>query len=335
MENYFKGKKILVTGGAGSLGKELVKRLLGHEPEVIRILDTNESEQFRFQNEMRDPENLRFLIGSVRDRSRLERAMDGIDIIFHLAALKHVMSCEYNPLEAVKTNISGIQNLVEAALNNDVEKVIYTSSDKAANPNNTMGATKLLGERLMTSANYYSGAKRTAFASVRFGNVMDTSGSVIPLWKHQIENNLPLTVTDHDMTRFIMSKNSALELILKCATISHGGEIFILKMPVMRIGDLVDAIVESHGKEVKEEIIGPKPGETSYEELMTEPESERALETEDMFIIPSHLRDVIGEAKRFEYTDAKPVSIKRYDSRDEKPLSKEEIKELLKKEGLI
>jgi UDP-N-acetylglucosamine 4,6-dehydratase len=321
MENYFKGKKILITGGAGSLGKELVKRLLDYDPAVIRILDINEGEQFRFQSEMREQENLRFLIGTVRDRIRLERAMDDIDIVFHLAALKHVMSCEYDPIEAIKTNIIGIQNLIEAALDNNVERVMYTSSDKAANPNNTMGATKLLGERLMTSANYY-GAKGTSFASVRFGNVMGTSGSVIPLWKYQIDNNLPLTITDPDMTRFIMSKKSALDLILK--------------MPVIKIGDLVEALIENHGKTVEKEIIGPKPGETHYEELMTEPESERALETEDMFIIPSHLMDELSESsKRFDYPDAKRVSIKRYDSRDEKPLSKGEVEELLIKEGLI
>lgn len=336
MKNIFEDKNILITGGAGSIGRELIVRLLKHKPRVIRILDNNEGAQFSLQNELSDyKEELRFLIGDVRNRDRVERATNGIDFVFHLAALKHVMSCEYNPFEAVRTNILGIQNVVESALKNDVEKVIYTSSDKAANPNNTMGATKLLGERLMTSASYYKGGSKTIFASVRFGNILGSSGSVIPLWKYQIENNLPITITDHNMTRFIMSKNSAIDLILKCTEMAQGGEIFILKMPVIRIGDLADVIIKSYGnKKINIKKIGTKPGETYYEELMTESEAERALETEDMFIIPTHL--MAFYSKKFNYRHAKSLSSrKRYDSRDEKTISKEEIKKLLKKEGLI
>jgi len=336
MNNIFKDKKILVTGGAGSLGRCLVTRLLEHEPEVIRILDNNESAQFNLKNELTGHKNLRFLIGDVRDEYRLKRAMNGIDIIFHLAALKHVMLCEYDPFEAVKTNVRGIQNIVDAALENDVEKVIYTSSDKAVNPNNTLGATKLLGEKLMTSANYYRGYGKTLFASVRFGNVLGTKGSVIPLWKYQIENNMPMTITDRSMTRFIMLEDSAIDLIFKCTALIQGGEIFILKMPVVRTGDLADVIKEAYNKEVKEEIIGPHPGETHYEDLMTEHEAERALETDDMFIIPSHLMGSFlegGDIMEFEYDYARSVSISKYDSRDEEPLSKEKIRELLKKSG--
>jgi len=337
-KDYFKDKSILITGGAGSLGRELVIRMLQCDPEVIRILDHNENALFNLKNELIEHKNLRFLLGDVRDKSRLKRAMAHIDLVFHLAALKHVMLCEYDPLEGMKTNIEGMQNVIEAALENNVEKVVYTSSDKAANPNNTMGATKLLGERLMTSANWYRGYSRTLFFSVRFGNVLGTSGSVVLLWKHQIENNLPMTITDHEMTRFFMSKNSALDLILKCTEIMQGGEIFIAKMPVARIGDLAEVVKESYDKEIEEKIIGSKPGETYYEELMTESEAERALETDEMFIIPSHLIKTLlegGDEMTFEYDYARPVSRKKYDSRDEKPLSKEEIRELLTKEGLI
>ena len=337
-KKFFKGKNILVTGGAGSLGRELVIRLLGYEPGVIRILDHNENALFNLKNELLEYENLRFLLGNVRDKRRLRRAMVNIDLVFHLAALKHVMLCEYNPFEAMKTNIDGMQNVIEAALENNIKRVVYASSDKAANPNNTLGATKLLGERLITSANWYRGYSRTLFFSVRFGNVLGTSGSVIPLWKYQIENNLPMTITDHEMTRFIMSKKAAIDLILKCMEITQGGEVFIAKMPVVKTGDLADVVKGLYNKKIEERVIGLKPGETYYEELMTEPEAERALETDDMFIIPSHLIETLlerGDPMKFVYDYARPVSRKRYDSRDERPLSKEEIRRLLKEENLI
>src|SRR3989338_2050069 len=179
-KHLFNGKNILITGGAGSLGHVLVKKLIEFEPKVIRIFDIGENALFEMQNDF-PQQNLRFLVGDIRDRQRLDMAMKDIDIVFHLAALKHVMSCEYNPFEAVKINILGTQNVVESAMQHDVEKVIYTSTDKATNPSNSMGVTKLAAERLVTSANYYKGKSRTIFASVRFGNVIGTNGSVIPV----------------------------------------------------------------------------------------------------------------------------------------------------------
>jgi len=355
----FKGKKILITGGTGTIGKALVWALLKYEPKVIRIFSRSEAEQFFMRHELNSDSSLkcnikdikdedyeigtlRFLIGDIRDKERLSMAMDDIDIVFHTAAMKHVESSEYNPFEAVKTNVIGMQNLIDVAFEHNVEKVIYTSSDKAANPNNTMGATKLLGERLMTAANYYKGRKRTVFASVRFGNVMGSRGSVIPLFKQQIEKGCPVTVTDPNMTRFMMTLSHAIQLVFRCAEMASGGEIFILKMPVVRLGDLARVVIEEHGSkigkkasQIQVKIIGAKNGETRFEELMTEEESIRALETDDMFIVP------IDKAKYMRHLDSYDipyVEIKqadRYDSRNEPVVDINRLRLMLKREKLV
>jgi len=294
MKNIYKNKIILVTGGTGSLGKALVKKLLKFQPKTIRVFDIDENRLFTMEHEIQvKNDELRFFLGDVRDKSRLRKAAKNVDFIFHLAALKHVMSCEYNAFEAVKTNVLGIQNIIEVALENNVEKVIFTSSDKAANPNNTMGATKLLGERLMTSAQYYRGSKRTIFSSVRFGNVIGSRGSVVDVFKKQIKDDLPITITNPEMTRFIMSIDSALQLVLKCAEFSKGGEVFVLRMPIIKLKDLADGLIreiailyQKNIKNIKIKTIGMKPGETEYEDLMTETEAEKAFETKDLFVIP-------------------------------------------------
>ncbi|MBU1199376.1 MAG: polysaccharide biosynthesis protein [Nanoarchaeota archaeon] len=340
-DNIFKNKKILVTGGAGSIGFRLVKELMRYNPEVIRVLDTDESRLFYLENQLSNDKIFRFLLGDVRDKDRVIRAMEGIDIVFHLAALKHVKTCEYDPLEAVKTNIMGAQNIIEAALKNNVEKVIFTSSDKASSPNNTMGATKLLAEKLFNAANYTRGTARTVFASVRFGNVMGSRGSVIPLFKHQIAKGGPITLTNPNLTRYMMSLSDAVRLIIKCTHLTKkGGGSFILKMPVVKVGDLAKILIEHHAPKcnvdidkVKTKVIGLKPGEASYEELMGDEERRIAIEKEDMFIIPSYLEmhrvgiesmgdDIIKDKKG-------------YDSRYETPMSYEELKSLLKKERII
>jgi UDP-N-acetylglucosamine 4,6-dehydratase/5-epimerase len=334
-KNIFKGKSVLVTGGAGSLGNQLVKTLLELDTQVIRVLDIDETRLFEMENSFREPERLRFFIGSVRDKERLVRAAENVDFIFHLAALKHVMACEKDPFEAVKTNVLGIQNVIDAALINNVEKMIFTSSDKAANPNNTMGASKLLGEKLINSANAYRGARRTVLASVRFGNVMGTRGSVIPLFKDQIKKGKPLTITNPNMSRFMMSQREAIRLILKCTALStKGGGTFILKMPVVRVGDLAEIILEESGSmDVKLEIIGMKPGETSFEELMSDDERMGAIEKEDMFIIPSFLMKF--RAGIHQMADDSKLDRTGYDSRYCTPMPKEELRALLKKEGLV
>lgn len=341
--SVFRNKKILVTGGTGSLGKELVRHLLANEqPETIRIFDVDETEQFEFQQELKGHESVvRFLLGDVRDKERLARAVEDVDIIFHTAALKHVMACEYNPFEAVKTNVLGMQNIIDVAIDNNIGKVIFTSSDKAVNPSNTMGATKLLAEKLMTAANFYKGARDCVFSSVRFGNVMGSRGSVIPLFKQQISMGGPVTITDSTMTRFMMSISQAIELMCRSVEMAQGGEVFIFKMPTVNISDLAEVLIEElaqkHGhkpEDISIEIIGPKPGEKMYEELMTEDEASRSLEREDMFIIIPEIKDELSLFDESAYGASSIIS-RDYVSKNAMRITKEEIRFVLKKDRII
>jgi len=339
----FDDKKILVTGGTGSLGKELVRRLVRDgRSEAVRIYDVDETEQFEFQHELKEHEDVtRFLLGDVRDKERLNRAVEDVDIIFHTAALKHVMACEYNPFEAVKTNILGTQNIIDVSIDNNVGKIIFTSSDKAVNPSNTMGATKLLAEKLMTAANWCKGSRDCVFTSVRFGNVMDSRGSVIPLFKQQIKSGGPVTITNPDMTRFMMSMSQAVELVFRSVRLAQGGEVFIFKMPVVNVLDLAKVLIEAlaprHGyqpEDINIKIIGVKPGEKMYEELMTEDEAIRSLEREDMFIILPEIKDELSKFDESAY-DAIPIQSKDYISKNSVVLTKDEIKVILLKDKVI
>jgi UDP-N-acetylglucosamine 4,6-dehydratase len=342
MNNPFKNKKILITGGTGSIGQEILREILRYKPAVVRILDLDETKQFELKQEYEDyEENIRFLLGDVRDKERLYRAVEGIDVVFHTAALKHVIACEYNPFEAVKTNVIGIQNLIDVAMDAKVEKVIFTSSDKAVNPTNVMGATKLLAERLITSANYYKGARTTIFSSVRFGNVLGSRGSVIPLFKKQIEKGGPVTITNNEMTRFVMPMREAINLLFKATEFAQEGEIFIFKMKALKITDLAEVVIEELAPKygytpdaIKREIIGNKPGEKLYEELMTENEARRALESEDMFIVLPEMEE-LSDIDKSSYPSVSEAEVKAYTSEGEKHLSKAEIREILHKEELL
>ena len=225
------GKRVLITGAAGSIGSALVKELIKYS-NVVCAYDQSEDGLFCLEQNLasNEKENFRPFLGSIRDPYRLQTAMRGIDTVFHCAALKHVYSSEYNPFEAVKTNVVGSQNVVEAALLQEVDKVILTSSDKAVNPTSTMGATKLLSERIFTSANLHKGEKKTKFSSVRFGNVLNTNGSVLEIFRRQLDNRLPLTITSTEMTRFFISIEEAVELCLEAANKMIGGEIFVKNM---------------------------------------------------------------------------------------------------------
>jgi len=326
LEETFRDKGILITGGTGSIGSELVKKVLEFNPKVIRVFSNDENAQFDLEQELKEYGNLRFLVGDVRDKERLKRATEDMDIVFHAAALKHVPSCEYNPFEAIKTNVIGTQNLLEVALDENVQKVITISTDKAANPVNVMGATKLLAERLTIAANYYKGLRRTVFSCVRFGNVLGSRGSVVQLFEKQIQNGGPVTVTDPDMMRFVMSRDRAIELMLKATQMAEGEEIFVFKMPALRVGSLAEVMIEKlapkYGydpKNIKIEIVGKRPSEKLYEELMTEDEATNAYETEDRFII------LLGPPRE----GLKRVPIKRYTSKDISGLTKKKIEDLL------
>jgi FlaA1/EpsC-like NDP-sugar epimerase len=345
-DDFFRGKSVLVTGGAGSIGSQISRSLLNFEPKVVRILDIDEARLFELTRELTSHPNVRFLIGDVRDKERIKRAIENIDIVFHAAALKHVPSCEYNPFEAVKTNVLGTQNVIEAAIDAEVEKFMTISTDKAVNPVNVMGATKLLAEKLTISANYYKGPRKTVFSCVRFGNVLGSSGSVVPIFLSQIKKGGPITITDPEMTRFVMNMDRAVELVFKATKIAEGGEIFIFKMPAVRIGDLAEAIKEELAENypagsIITRIIGMRPGEKFHEELMTEEESLWAEETEEMFIVrpPVELPDVMlkkpGEILREPITQTSLGERKRLVSKDAHLLTKEQIKTLLKGSGVI
>lgn len=338
LQDIFKNKKILVTGGTGCIGSEIVKNLLKYKPNVVRIFGNDEDDTFRMMQYLNNRSDVRFLIGDVRDKERLITAMEEVDIVYHAAALKHVPLCEYNPFEAIKTNVLGTKNVIEAAIRTDVEKVINISTDKAVNPTNTMGATKLLAEKLIIDANFYKGHHKTIFSCVRFGNVLFSRGSVIPLFEEQIKTKKLITVTEPEMTRFMMSIENTIDLVFKATLMAKGGEIFILKMPVLKIKDLADVAIEKYSKkygykkeDIKKKIIGPRPGEKFYEELMTETEAEKAFETDDMLIIPPHEQISGGKLKISHYKDAKKSKLKRYISKDEKVLSKKEIRYLLER----
>src|SRR4051794_13615253 len=279
----FRGQRILVTGGSGTIGARLVDHLLGLEPEVVRVFGRDVTKQFYQRQRLRGRRDVRFLVGDVRDRDRLQRAMDGIDTVFHCAALKHVESGEYNPFEATQTNVVGTQNVIDACLATRVRTMILTSSDKAANPTSVMGASKLLAEKLVSAATNYRGPRATRFASVRFGNVLGSRGSALELFFRQIAAGGPVTVTDPEMTRFVMSTDRAVELAIRAAEVARGGEVFVFKMPAARLADLVAAamavVAPAHGLDpaaIATESIEPRPGEKPYEELMTEDESRRA-----------------------------------------------------------
>ena len=288
-DKFYKDKIILVTGGAGSIGAKIVSKLLTLGVKTIRVLDNNETGLFYLENSL-ESDKLRTFVGDIRDSNRLKRAIEDVDIVFHAAALKHVPLCEYNPFEAILTNVVSTQNVIEAAINEEIEKMILISTDKAANARNVMGATKLLAERLTVSANHYKGDRRTVFSCVRFGNVLASRGSVIPLFEKQIARGGPVTITHPEMTRFVMSLDQSIELVLSAAEMASSAEIFIFKMPAVRIIDLATAMVDvcasKYGytpQQIEIKTVGKRRGEKMYEELMTAEEAENAVDQGDMF----------------------------------------------------
>lgn len=338
--NSLNGKKILVTGGCGSIGSQLVDSLISYKPNVIRILDNNERALHRMQSEYMDQsDTLRFLLGDVRERDRVNMAMEDIDVVFHCAALKHVELNEYNPFETIQTNVRGTQNVIRAALEAGVESFVGISTDKASNPTSVMGATKLLAERLIIAANTYRGPRDISFNCVRFGNVLGSRGSVVPVFLDQIEDGGPITVTDPEMTRFLMTAEKAVELIFRAYEEMRRGEIYVLKMPAFRLEDLVDAVCDcfapiygQNPDDIEVKIVGRKPGERTHEKLISADEMIFAEEREDMFV----LRPQIDLGYEDSDTTADVNSLNgEYTSADADFLSQVDIIEQIEATGLV
>ncbi|NRF93663.1 polysaccharide biosynthesis protein [Paenibacillus frigoriresistens] len=337
MNGIFTGKKVLITGGTGTIGSQLLKHILLDNPAIVRIFSRDEHKQFELQQQFREHSNIRYLIGDVRDYTRVLRALEDIDYVFHTAAMKHVPSCEYNPFEAVQTNVIGTQNIIQSALYNGVKKVLFTSTDKAISPTNTYGATKLTAERLVSAAQTQKGPKETIFTSVRFGNVMGSRGSVIPLFKQQILEKGFITVTDINMIRYMMTPQQAISLMLKACDMAQGGEVFVLKMPIIRLIDLIEVMIEeltekySLKNQPSVRVIGLRPGEKMYEELMSDDEVKIAYESDDMYIIPSSFME-----GRHEYpllSDQHQTTYKNVQL--EQPISKEVLRNWMLEENLV
>lgn len=292
-KGLFAGKRILVTGGTGSFGHQIVDRLLDEGPAEIRIFSRDEDKQVRMSEEYgmahQYPRkaSMNFVIGDVRNANSVRETMRGIDIVFHAAALKQVPLCEYHVWEAVQTNITGAQNVIQAALEAEVEKAIAISTDKAVKPVNAMGMSKAIQEKLFTAANFHRADKRTVFACVRYGNVVGSRGSVIPLFRRQIEAGGPITLTDPKMTRFVLTLSEAIDLVFRAAQRSVGGEIFVLKIPAALVSDIAKVMVDSLSpkKKISMNTIGVRPGEKIHEVLISEAESVRTIEVDSTYVI--------------------------------------------------
>jgi len=327
----FNNQTILVTGGTGSWGYELVKQLLTYNPKEIRIFSRNESNQFTMKQEFDNNSKLNFVIGDIKERDSLIEACQGVDYVFHLAALKHVPVCEDQPLEALKTNVTGTQNVIDASIICNVNRVIYISTDKAANPSNFYGLSKAMGERLIIHANTLN--TKTRFVCIRGGNVLGTNGSVIHVFKKQIREKGKIGITDVNMTRFFLTLEDAIKLVFKATSESIGGEIFVMKMPTCKIIDLAHVLIEASNKtDIEIEILGIRPGEKIHELLLSEYEATMTIAyDEEYFVIlpPIHI-----EGLKEYYSEYKRVNLVNYNSSGEL-MSKNEIKELLKKGSFI
>ena len=328
----FKGKKVLITGGTGSLGVALTKRLLKTQVSTIRIYSRDEWKQTRMSEELRD-NRLRFLIGDIRDKERLSRSMENIDIVFHTAALKHVPIGEYNPFEAIKTNVIGSQNVVEACLTNGISKAIAIGTDKAVSPLNTYGATKLLMEKIFTSANFYKGKSSPEFLCVRYGNVLGSRGSILPKFLEQIGMRNEINITDPKMTRFNITMTQAVDLVFRALNYGRAGEIFVPKLKAYTVGIMKEAVLDLVNKKVKEKRIPVRPGEKYHEMLISDGEISWTSETKLDYIIqnPGVENIVFRQPPRFKKTKLKEP----YASNKVELVTKEELRNIIINEGLL
>jgi len=336
--SILENKRILITGGTGSIGSTLVKEILkNHKPKQVRIFSRDDSKQFHLMQELGEKAPVNFLIGDVRDKDRLMRAMENVDIVFHAAAMKHVFLCERNPFEAYRTNVQGTQNVIDCALASGVDRVVNISTDKAVNPSSVLGTTKLMAERLMLSSIFYKGDKKTKFCSVRFGNVLWSRGSVFPLFVKQIRAGDSITLTDPEMMRFFMSMKEAAQLVLKAVQMTKESEIFVFKMPAVKMSDAVDALQEIMvedrlaGKKSPIRIIGAKEGERRHEKLLTIDESEHALETKELYIIRPNFSVIsVKKIPDISYSGATKAQCVEYGTDKCPQITRGELKKLLR-----
>jgi FlaA1/EpsC-like NDP-sugar epimerase len=342
--DFWKGKRIAVTGGVGSMGLEIVKLLDTMDVGSIRVIDNNESGLFAAEQAWQGSASTSFYHCDICDEAELSRVLSNIDLCFHAAALKHVPSCEKSPFSAVNINVLGTQAVIRAALANNLERVLFTSSDKAVNPTNVMGTSKLMGERLFTASNFMRGGtdRRTLFASTRFGNVAGSSGSVIPLFCEQIARGGPLTLTDRRMTRYIMTKADAARLVVDGMALLRGGEVFITKMPVLAIRDLAQVMIEQlaplHGYDPADIQIfetGSRPGEKLWEELSTDEESRRLLEADRyLVVLPAIAAPEVRDSYIYPGMPTRRIT-RVYQSSLEAPMERDEIVAILRRPGVL
>lgn len=340
MDTFWKDKRVLITGACGTVGSEIINQLCEKEVAEIVGIDNNENELFFIDQKYKDKEKVRFFLADIKNKEQLTRFFEGMDIAIHTAARKHVILNEIAPGEAIYTNIVGTQNIIDTAVACGLKKVIFTSSDKAVNPTNVMGTSKLMGERLMTAANAATRQLEPVFASTRFGNVLGSNGSVIPLFKKQILSGGPVTLTDPEMSRFVMTIDEAASLVLSSVPLARGGEVFVTKMPTIRIEDLAKAMIsyyaekESSDANMEIKIIGAKPGEKLYEELINEEEVRRTVEMDKYFAVLPAFKGIYSEIK-YDYVDRSKAVDKIYRSDLEETMNVEALKNYLVSKNLL
>ena len=335
---YLAGKTVLVTGAAGTIGSVLTEQIARAGARSVRAFDHGESELFFLFEKLRESLPVTPLVGDIRDYERLEMAMNGVDVVFHTAALKHVELGEYNPFEVVETNLRGLDNVIRAAIGANVERVIFTSSDKAVNPTNVMGASKMMGERLITAANDIRGSRRTVFGSVRFGNVLGSRGSVVPIFAEAALNGEPLRVTHLDMTRYVMTVPEAARLVIEAGGMMTGGEVFVTKMRAVRIVDLAHVVLEELTTGRRSEVVCTKPrlGEKLYEELISVEEIARCYETERMLLIlPQRDSPLAKPTAPSEVYGAVRKVTREWNSGKDTCLSVEDLRQYVRTEGIL
>jgi len=327
-----KDKTILITGGTGSLGYQLTKRLLNTNVGKIRIFSRDEWKQTKMRSEL-DDNRLRFLIGDIRDKDRLNRAMENVDIVFHAAALKHVPVAEYNPFEFVKTNVDGAQNVIDACLSNEVELAVAIGTDKAVSPSTTYGATKLLMERLFVSANFYKGDRKSRFVCVRYGNVLGSRGSILPIFTESIISDGKVPITDPTMTRFNITMTQAVDLIFRAVKQGTGGEVFVPKLKAFTVEDMKNAVIELINKKTKTVRIPVRVGEKYHEVLISKNEIRNTYESKEDYIVYNFGGEGLDEKRKIPYKKASLTE--EYSSDASKLFTKEELKSIIRKEGIL